>query len=198
MTSLLWVLLLSLSSERQAPPSSDAAKLPALDVPGNTVVLAKLTTNLDLGQSKPGGEVEAETTDDVSQGKTVVLKKGSIVIGHISFVEPVLSGRPDNVVGIQFDQVKAKNGGEHALHMIVRALAPQALPATNPTQRVPHPQAISIEPLSESSVGVSGVPGLRLGVRRSSTGQQTTVLAWTKGDVKLKKGAQLVMVVVGQ
>ena len=55
-----------------------------------------------------------------------------------------------------------------------------------------------IEPLTTSSVGVSNLPGLELGVRKSTSGQQTTVLAWTKGDVKLKKGAQLVMLVVGQ
>ena len=49
-----------------------------------------------------------------------------------------------------------------------------------------------------SSVGVSNLPGVELGLRKSSSGEQTTVLAWSKGDIKLKKESQLVMLVVGQ
>jgi len=200
-TFLLGVLLLALPSGGQTPSNSqarDAAKLPALNLPADTALLAKLNTDLDLGQSKAGDEVQAETTEDVRQGKEVLLKKGSIIVGHISFVEPASPKQPDNVVGVQFDRVMPKNGPEQSLHVIVRALAPHVQPAANAQPGIPHAQAVSIDPLSTSSVGVSNLPGLRLGVRRTTSGQQTTVLAWTKGDIKLKKESQLLTVVVSQ
>ena len=199
-TFLLGVLLLALPSGGQTPSNSqtrDAAKLPALKIPRDTVLMTKLNTDLDLGQSKAGDEVQAETTEDVREGKEVLLKKGSIIVGHISFVEPAAPRQPDNMVGIQFDRVTPKSGPEQSLHVIVRALAPHAQPA-NLTLGVVHPQAVSVDPLTTSSVGVSNLPGLRLGVRRTTGGQQTTVLAWTKGNIKLKKESQLLMVAVGQ
>jgi hypothetical protein len=100
-------------------------------------------------------------------------------------------------VGIAFDRVKPKNGAEQSLHLIVRALAPHARPS-NLLPGVTHPADAGIESLNEASVGVSSILGLRLGVRKSGTGQQTTVLAWTKGDIRLKKGSQLVMYVVNR
>ena len=199
-TFLLGVLLLALPSGGQTPSNSqtrDAAKLPALKIPRDTVLMTKLNTDLDLGQSKAGDEVQAETTEDVREGKEVLLKKGSIIVGHISFVEPAAPRQPDNMVGIQFDRVTPKSGPEQSLHVIVPALAPHAQPA-NLTLGVAHPQAVSVDPLTTSSVGVSNLPGLRLGVRRTTGGQQTTVLAWTKGNIKLKKESQLLMVAVGQ
>lgn len=216
-TVLLAVLLLWLPSEVQAASNSqtpDASKLPVLNVPGDTTLLAKLNTNLDLGQSKPGDEVQAETTRDVKEGKDVLVKKGSILIGHISFAEPASTKQPDNTVGIEFDRVKPKNGPEQSLHMIIRALAPQVEAPSNSTiaggRGMPgetdkagvsgrdRAETGGIEPLSTSSVGVSNMPGLELGLRKSTTGQQTTVLAWAKGDIKLKKGSQLLFLVVGQ
>jgi hypothetical protein len=200
-TSLLGVLLLALPSGGRTPSNSqarDAATLPALNLPADTTLLAKLNTDLDLGQSKVVDEVQAQTTEDVKEGKEVLLKKGSIIVGHISFVEPAAPKQLDNMVGIQFDRVMPKNGPEQSLHVIVRALAPHVQPAANARPGIPHVQAVSIDPLSTSSVGVSNIPGLRLGVRRTTGGQQTTVLAWTKGDIKLKKESQLLMVAVSQ
>ena len=60
-----------------------------------------------------------------------------------------------------------------------------------------HADTGGIEPLNTSSVGVTNLPGLESGLRKSPSGEQTTVLAWTKGDIKLKKGSQLVMLVIG-
>jgi len=216
-TFTLGVLLVALPSGGQAPANSqmpDAAKLPVLNIPGDTNLLAKLNTNLDLEKCATGEAVEAETTRDVKEGKDVLLKKGSILIGHISFVELASSKQPENRVGVVFDRVKPKNGPEQSLHLIVRALAPQVEMPANSTiaggRGMPgettkagiagHDTAETggIEPLSTSSVGVSNLPALDLGIRKAATGQQTTVLAWTKGDVKLKKGSQLVLLVVGQ
>jgi hypothetical protein len=210
-TLTLGILLLWLPVRAQTP---DAAKPPVLHVPGDTTLLAKLNTNLDLSRSKTGDEVQAETTHDVKRGKDLLLKKGSTLVGHISFVEPASSKQPGNSIGIVFDRVKPKGGAEQTLHLIVRALAPQSEVPGNTTvaggrgmpgettqagvSGADHADAGGIEPLNTSSVGVSHLPGLELGLRKSPSGEQTTVLAWSKGDIKLKKDSQLVMLVVGQ
>jgi len=164
----------------------------------DTVLFAELTADLNLQQSKPGEEIQTEFTQDVTQGKAIVLGKGAIVVGHVAFFEPRALGQPDNMVGIQFDRVKPKNGPEQSLPIIVRALAPHARPTSNAYPGIPHPADAGIGQLNESSIGVSNLPGLRLGLRKSGTGQQTTVLAWSKGDIRVRKGSQLVMYVVSQ
>jgi hypothetical protein len=214
----LGVLLSSVLSGAQTPANAQtpvAASLPTLNVPGDTAILAKLNTNLDLEQSKTGDEVQAETTHDVKQGKDVLLKKGSALIGHVAFVEPASSKQPENTVGIVFDRVKPKNGAEQSLHLIVRALAPQSeapansqiaggrgMPGETDKAGVTgrdRAETGGVEALNTSSVGVLNLPGLELGIRKGAAGgQQTTILAWSKGDIKLKKGSQLVMLVVGQ
>lgn len=207
----LGVLVAWLPTGAQTP---DAGKLPVLNVPGDTAMLAKLNTNLDLSQSKTGDEVQAETTRDVKESKDMLLKKGSILIGHVTFVEPASAKQTENTVGIVFDRVRPKNGSEQSLHLVVRALAPQSeapagsqisggrgIPGETDKAGVTgrdRAETGGIEPLNTSSVGVSNMPGLELGLRKSAGGQQTTVLAWSKGDIKLKKGSQLVMLVVSQ
>jgi hypothetical protein len=210
-TFTLAIFLLSLPTGAQ---TTATAKLPALNLPGDTALLAQLNTNLDLEQSKPGDDVQAETTHDVKQGKEVLLKKGSTLMGHISFVEPASVQQPQNMVGIVFDRAKPKNGSDQTLNLVVRALAPQSevpgntqiaggrgMPGETTQAGISgrdQAERGGIEPLSTSSVGVSNLPGLALSLRKSATGQQTTVLASAKGDIKPKKGSQLVMLVVGQ
>jgi len=208
---VLGILLVWLPTRAQTP---DAAKLPASNVPGDTALLAKLNTNLELSQSKTGDEVQAETTRDVKQGKDTLLKKGSTLIGHVAFVEPASAKQAENSIGIVFDRVKPKNGPEQSLHLIVRALAPESevpgstqiaggrgMPGETTQAGISGRDQADrggVEPLTTSSVGVSNLPGLSLGLRKSAGGEQTTVLAWGKGDIKLKKGSQVVMLVVGQ
>jgi hypothetical protein len=147
------VFLLALASLAQTSANSSTparANLPVLNLPANTVLLAELSADIDLRQSKPGDLIQALTTEDLTRGKALLLQKGSVVTGRVAFFEPVSPGQPDNILGIQFDRVKAKNGSEQSLHLIVRALAPHAQPASNPTPGLPHPVDAGIEALSPS------------------------------------------------
>lgn len=207
--SAIFVALSAHSSRAQT-----AASNPVLNVPGDTIFLAKLTTNLDLQQCTPSEPVEAEVTHDVKQGKDTLLKKGSILLGHVVSVEVATPKQPDNKVGVVFDGVKIKNGSEQSLHLLIRALAPQSEAPASSTiasgRGMPgetdhviasgHDQAETggIEPLKTSSLGVFAIPGLTLGMRKISSGQQIVILSWSKGEIRLKKGTQLVMLVVGQ
>lgn len=52
--------------------------------------------------------------------------------------------------------------------------------------------------LSTSSVGVSGFPGVTLGTMKTSDGRAVTLISYSKGEVKFKKGTQLVLRVAAQ
>ncbi len=199
---LLVVLLTAVAAAAQTSP-------PAL--PGDAIILAKLMTALDLQQTTVGQQVEAQTTQDVKRGKDVLLKKGATLVGHITSVEPATASKSEAMVGIIFDGVKTKNGQSQTVHMLIRALAPEPEGQYNSMiaggRGVPgetdHAALSGVDRadisnglvLNDSSVGVAGIPGLQLEIRKSN-GQQTAILGMTKGDVKLKKGTQLVLLVV--
>jgi hypothetical protein len=71
----LCVFALAILATGQTTPNPQTTG-PVLSIPGDTVVLAKLTTILDMQQCTPGEPVEAQTTHDVKAGKEVLLKKG--------------------------------------------------------------------------------------------------------------------------
>jgi hypothetical protein len=195
-------------------PVFAAAQTGALHISGDTVILAKLNANLDLQHTTPGQTVEAQTTADVKQGKTVLLKKGSNLTGHVVSVQPATANQTENTVVIVFDGAQAKNGSSETLHMVIRALAPEEEAQANSTiaggRGMPgedthaaigggdHAETGGVPRLNTSSVGVSGIPGLQLEIRKSTTGQQMTALQWSKGEMKLKKSTQVALLVVGE
>jgi hypothetical protein len=190
-------------------PSPATAAIKTLDLPSDAVVFAKLNTNLDLLQAKPGDVVEAQTTEDVKQGKEALLKKGSTLLGHVTLVEPATPSQPETMIGIVFDRVKTKSGPDESLRLLIHALAPEAGQPSNSTiaegRGMPGattaaavPGRVSAEAqasgrLTASSVGVSGFANMRLEIRKDSKGEATGIIALSKGDVKLKKGAQLLL-----
>jgi hypothetical protein len=208
MALFLSVLFMGIFAVSQA---GNAQTAPASNVPGDTVILAKLVANLDLQQAAVGQQVEAQTTQDVKPGKDVLLKKGATLIGHISSVEPATATKSEAMVGIIFDSVKTKNDPPQSLHLLIRALAPEPDAPYNSlvaggrgiSGETDHAGAAGVDRaavshglvLNASSVGVSGIPGLQLEIRKTN-GQQSTIFATTK-DVKLKKSTQLVLLVVG-
>jgi len=199
----------------QAPASTPAnAPTDALNVSPDTAFMAKLSTNLDLNQCKPGDPVEAEAKQDIKGGKQVLLKKGSSLLGHVKAVQMPTAEKPEKVVGIVFDGVKMqKTGQQFSLHLIIQALAPEAnvesnksladetgtgvQGATRHASVSGHATTISgdVNPLTTESKGIYDLSGLKLGDQISQTGH-ITVLAFSHSDIRLKKGTQLVMRVV--
>lgn len=201
------------STERQGNSHPNTAA-DSRNLPIGTAFLAKLSTNLMLSKCKPGDPIEAEAKQDVKQGKQVMLKKGSILLGRVSTVQLATAEKPENRVEIVFDAVKmAKNGQNSSLHLIVQALAPEADvtnngtladgrgldSATNTAGISGHSSTIrgSVNELNSTSTGIYDLSGVSLGEQVSSTGH-TTILAASVGDFRLKKGMQLVLRVVEQ
>lgn len=199
----------------QANMPETTAPIPlALSV--DTVFLGKLVTILDPHQTKPGDLVEAEAKQDIKQGKQVLLKKGSSLLGHVKTVQMPTAERPEMVVGIVFDGAKMqKTSKQFSLHLIIQALAPEANVETNnsladvtgtgvqsATRHASvsgHASTISgdVNPLTVQSKGIYDLSGLTLGEQITQTGH-VTVLVFSHGDIRLKKGTQLVMRVVEQ
>lgn len=203
------------SAQTQASaPATPAAQ--ELNVPLETAFMAKLSTNLSLSQCKPDDPVEAEAKQDIKRGKEVVMKKGSSLLGHVKAVQMPTAEKPEMVVGIVFDGVKMqKTGQQFSLHLIVQALAPEAnvesnksladetgtgvQSATRHASVSGHASTLSgdVNPLNTESKGIYDLSGLKLGEQITKTGHMT-VLAFSHSDIRLKKGAQLVMKVVTQ
>ena len=200
----------SAPAQSSAPSTSTSA---ALNIAPDATFLAKLLTNLELRKCKPGDPVEAQTTQDVKQGHELLLKKGSSLLGHVKAVQTPTAEKLETVVGIVFDNGRLKNGQQFSLHLIIQALAPEANitnndtladgrgmdAATNNATVSGHSSTTkgNVNQLTAASTGIYDLSGVRLGDQITQTGH-VTVLAFSNGDVRLKKGMQLVMKVVAQ
>ena len=201
----------SLAGQTSAPAQATPA-LDALKLPNGTAFLARLSTNLDGRQCKPGDPVEAEVKQDIKQGHDVMLKKGSALLGRVAGVQAPTSGAPQLNVAIAFDSVRMKDGKRLSLNLVIQALAPEAdldtsgslsdftgggmtnaertatVSGNNSTVRG------SIRQLTPSSKGVYDLQGLTLG-DQTTNGARYTILT-SSTAFHLKKGAQLVVKVV--
>ncbi len=71
--------------------SEDRAPAQSLVLPPGTILHVKLDTTLTSKTNKPGDSFTGEVTQDVLNGKDVVVAQGSGVTGHVAFIKP--SGR---------------------------------------------------------------------------------------------------------
>lgn len=199
------------SSQAQGSTASTAA-IGSANLATGTAFLAKLSTDLTASTCKPGDLLEAEAKQDVKNGKQVVLKKGSKLVGRVTAVQLATAEKPENKVGISFDTVRmSKTGQQFSLHLIIQALAPQADitnhstladgrgmdAAANNAAVSGHASTLrgSVNELTAASTGIFDLVGIRLGEEVSGT-THTTILASSAGYFHLKKGMQLVLRVV--
>jgi hypothetical protein len=195
----------------QAVPASGAAAKPANLSIGTTVV-AKLLTNIDSGTCKPGDQIEAEVTRDVSQNHKVVLKAGTRVIGHVVAFDTSSTHKPETRIAISFKSVSMKSGEQAQISFVIQALAiAPRLKEKNELQDGRGMVATEITaaaaggdiggPLSEGMLrpedsGVYGIAGLSLAVMTTETGSQFPVLKSASENIRLAKGTQMVLRVV--
>jgi len=199
------------SNPAQAPAAPSPGK-PAnsLNIPVDTSFFAKLTTPIVITQAKNDDALEAQTTQDIKQGHDVLLKKGSMLLGHVRSAEAPTTDRPETFVVIVFDQVKPKGGDAAPFSLIIQALAPESdsnrdiadatgtrVEGATRTAGVSGHAVSAPNQLTGTSKGVFGITGLQLG-DRITDGKHYTVLAALGKDIQLKKGTQLVMRVVNQ
>jgi hypothetical protein len=195
-------------------PAQTSPALEGLELHAGTAFLAKLSTNLDGRQCKPGEPMEAEVRQDIKQGHDVVLKKGAVLLGHVAGVKAPTSDTPELDVAIAFDSVRMKDGKRFSLNLIIQALAPEAdfdnssslADFAGPQMSKPtstagvdgHNRTVrgNINHLTVTSTGVYDLQGLGLGEQIINGADYSTLTSST--EFRLKKGAQLVMKVVSQ
>jgi hypothetical protein len=210
---VLAVLLLGVCTTLRSESNPQVEGAPgSVNLPAGTAFTAKLTTNLDPRQSKPGEAIEAEATQDLKQGHDVLLKKGSRLLGQVQEVQTPSAEKPETTLKIVFDNARLKNGPTQSLHLIIQAMVPEAetpssstlsegrgLPGATTAATVPgHVDAGgTVSPLSTATVGVYGFPGTRLAIQKTSNGQ-VTLLILSNPSILFKKGTRLVLQVVSQ
>jgi hypothetical protein len=177
-----------------------------MNLPNNTPVVGKLLTNLDVEQAKVGDAVDVQASEDVKSGHDVLIKKGSILNGQITSVQLFSAGSRCEI-GILFDRVTPKKGEPAAVSLSIRALAPAmnlrsdtlsdgrgmgGLETDSATAGHEDSKSGNVDSLSNASRGVYAMPGVALAVR-TQNGKHVSVIASASGNIRLKKGAQLVL-----
>jgi hypothetical protein len=204
-TGMLLLVALIMASPSIAQTSTPpTAAPPSLNIPSSQGIIAKLDTDLDASRNKPGDSVQAETTRELKVGHDVLLKKGSVLTGHVTQVQ-TYSNTTASMIVIVFDQVAPKGGSPATLNVKIQALAPAPTVSTDSLQDGRGMAATNINSavagsdrsvgsggeLMATSVGVYGMRGVSLASSVQDQKQYSAVQS-AVGDVKLKKGMQLV------
>lgn len=202
------VLIVAMPSTAQSNAPSNAAGR-SLNIPSSLGIEAKLQTDLDASKNKPGDLVQADTVRDLKRGHDVLLKKGSRLIGNIVKVQTASGGAPSMII-IAFEQVNSAGGQTESLNALLAALAPAPTLQTDSLQDGRGMAQTNINSvvsgdkdlgnggeLMATSVGVHGFRGMSLGSVVVG-GKQYSTIQSTNGDVKIKKGAQVVFKTAAQ
>ncbi len=191
----------------QATATGQSAPARSITVPGNTSVLGRLQTSLDSATAKVGDPVEVQLLEDVKSGHDVLVKKGSTLNGHVTSVQPFQSKGSQCVIGILFDRVMLKNSEQIGLNLGIQALSSQMdvksdtlmdgrgmAQSGNNAAVAGHTDAMtgSIDGLSHKSMGAYGMPGVSL-ASQTENGMHISLVVSTSSNIRLKKGAQIVM-----
>lgn len=126
--SFLAAVFLSTACLAQAAADTQAATLatpkPSISMPPGSMVLVELSKAIDAHKAKPGDEVVAKVTEDVkSEGKVVVLPKGSKVMGKVTQAQGRAKGQDESVLGLGFDSAVLKDGTQVPIRFAIQAVA---------------------------------------------------------------------------
>lgn len=107
---------------------------PAVTIPlsTGTAINASLVGSLDSEKSKPGDVVNAIVTEPVVYQRSVLIPKGSRIVGHV--VRTGNDGEQGAALFVEFDSVALKNGQTAELNAGIQALAPAGTQATIPSR----------------------------------------------------------------
>jgi hypothetical protein len=133
----LALLAMALSGGVMAQNNSDkkpGQQGPAITIPlsTGTAINASLLGELDSSKSKPGDVVNAIVTESVVYQRSVLLPKGSRIVGHV--VRTGADGEQTSALFVEFDRAVLKNGQEAELNAGIQALAPVGAKPTIPSR----------------------------------------------------------------
>jgi hypothetical protein len=116
------------------PEKKQVQQGPAVTIPlsTGTAINASLVGSLDSEKSKPGDVVNAIVTEPVVYQRSVLIPKGSRIVGHV--VRTGNDGEQSAALFVEFDSVVLKNGQTAQLNAGIQALAPVGAQATIPSR----------------------------------------------------------------
>jgi hypothetical protein len=181
----------------------------SLSLPNGTGIVGALTTNLDTKHSKVGDRVEVEVTQDVKPAGQVLLRRGSHITGQVALAYAFSKGDSTAKLEIVLDKVVAKSGEQIPTYLAIYALAAKNDPTKEDLQDGRGLAATSTRAgingglgrpgnglLGPDTKGVIGLESLRL-TPLARDNPPTSLVRSESKDVRLEKGTEIVLVVVG-
>ena len=179
--ALLTVVFASgLAGQSTQPTKKPVPQGPAVTIPlsTGTAINASLVGTLDSEKNKPGDRVSAIVNESVVYQRTVLLPKGSRIMGRV--VRTGADGEATSALFVEFDRAILKNGQEAVLNAGIQALAPVSAAPTIPSRQ--KYEENRIEGDARMSQGYS--PSERLVVPSTYTLPRTTVQQSTLQQVE--------------
>jgi hypothetical protein len=145
---------------------------PAITVPlsAGTAINASLIEAIDSEKSKPGDPVSALVTESVVYQRSVLVPKGSRIVGRV--VRTGADGEESSAVFVEFDRVILKNGQEALLNAGIQALAAPTAAPTIPSRKDYEESwiagTVAHEPVVPAKPGTVVVPSTYTTPRRSA------------------------------
>jgi len=102
----------------------------AEQIPPGTTICAVLEKSLDARKAKAGDAVVAKTTMAVLSHGKVVVASGARVLGHVTQAT-AHSGNTKSELGVTFDRILPKEGGEIPLELTLQAVGYGGLPKSS-------------------------------------------------------------------
>src|SRR5262252_7215969 len=128
---------MSQTGNRPDEPATQTSSVPqsAITVPlsAGTTINTSLVNAVDSSRSKPGDTVTAIVIESVTYQRSVLIPKGSKIVGHI--VRTGGDSANTSALFVEFDRVALPNGQEAALNAGIQALAPPGAAATIPSRK---------------------------------------------------------------
>ncbi len=105
-----------------APAGAATQAQSSSPLPAGTIISIELSKSVDAKKAKVGDKIEATVPADLLLHGKIVIPRDTKIIGHISDVKAHTKESPDSKVGIAFDRMVMKKGGEVPLQVVVQAV----------------------------------------------------------------------------
>ena len=127
--AFLVLSVLTASAPARARPGATQAASPSVKatsplLSGGTGIIAELDSSLNAKKAKAGDRVKATVVQDELWRGKLIIRAGSKLIGHLTQVKASSKDDPASRLGITFEKVALKGGGELTLDAAIRALGP--------------------------------------------------------------------------
>jgi hypothetical protein len=199
------ILAIPCYSQTNTPsPAPSSAATNAMKLPSDEGIVARLLANFDGAKAKVGDIIQAETTRDIKQGHETILKRGSIISGHITQITPFTEDNKKSTIVIEFDSATPKGGSKAFINVELVALATevqeQVVDLKDGRGMVQnhedagisgHLGATPTTELGPTAMGVYGYAGVTLATLPSASGSLSYIYS-EAGDLKMKKNTQMV------